>query len=250
MQDAPDYASAHPVTHPGNIAVKRRRTRAVVGDSLWLAVLAIFALVNVLAISGLWIRWISEALTWPSYLLQVNRVPLSKWFIDLTLGVGTMIVPLALLMIAVVLSIIAAAITPVSIARRILGPIVLIAALIPTWNGLASIQRGLRVAVAEEFVIGALLLALGLTIAVLAAWIGMGSRAGGLAAVPIVAFVTVLGPLVALGVLSFADEGTSFILGDGPARTVMSLHWLQSAVVVLSTALAGFLLVRSATYRR
>jgi len=245
MPGAPDAAAPHPATR----AVDRRRGRALTGIVLWAASLALLALVAVLMLLAVRSIALSDALgRFGIGVLEGGRGALPHWFVELV-ATKVMLVPLfALLVVAVLVAIAAAIVAPVSVVRRILGPLVMVVAAVVTWIGLGQVMRGLQRFTPEDVAVGALVLAVALTIAVLGTWIGMGSRASGLAAVPLAAFIGVLLPLIALGAIVL-DPDSSF--GEpGAARTVFALHWLQVVAVVVVTALSGFLLTRTATYRR
>lgn len=234
--------------HPAVAARGRRRVRAIVGAVLWLAVIALFALVTVLVLSGLQSLALARLLAGPSQLLASSGIRLPDWVLPLLAAGPLALPPLLLLGLAVLLSVVAAAVSPTAIVRRLLAPLVVALATVPTWWGVTQVLRALQRLTAEDFALGTLLLGVGLIVAVLGAWVGLGARAGGLAAVAITAFVTVLVPLGSLGLLAISPDRGSFL--DGPGRLVFSLHWLQSVLVVGSTAIAAVLLARAATYRR
>ena len=148
-----------------------------------------------------------------------------------------------------VLSIVASIVTPTAIARRIIAPIVVAGAAVPAWFGARNVLGALRNADVEATAVGAMLLGLALAGVVLGVWIGIGSTAGGLAAVPLVAFIAVLAPLAALGMIAIAGEVANPLV-SGPARAILALHWVASIGLVAAAVLGGAMLARTATYRR
>lgn len=243
MTGAPDAAAPHPAVR----AVARRRGRAIAGLVMWMTCLVVVALVSVLMLLAVRSIAVADALGRLGLGVLESGV-LPRWVAELSAS-GVMLMPLlALLVVAVVIAVAAAIVAPVSIVRRILAPIVIAGAAAVTWIGLGQMMRGLQRFTPDDVAVGALVLAGALAIAVLGTWIGMGSRAAGLGAVPLAAFLGMLLPLVALGAIAIAPD--SSLTRPGAAQTVFALHWLQVVAVVVVTALSGVLLARTATYRR
>lgn len=174
---------------------------------------------------------------------------LPEWTSGLELSRPILFIVVGLYGLAVVLAIIASIVTPTAIARRIIAPIIVAAAVIPAWFGARWVLDALRTADVEATAIGAMLLGLGVSCAVLGVWLGIGSTAGGLAAVPLTAFIAVVAPLAALGAVTLGPE-VSNPLVSGPARAILAMHWIASIALVAAALLGGFMLARTATYRR
>jgi hypothetical protein len=174
---------------------------------------------------------------------------LPDWSTPLELDRPILFIAMAFFAIAVVIAVAASIVTPTAIARRIIAPIVVALATVPGWFGARLVLDAQRIADVESAAVGAMLLGLALSCAVLGVWVGIGSTAGGLAAVPLTAFIGVVAPLAALGVVALGPE-VSNPLVSGPARAIFAMHWIASLALAASALLGGFMLVRTATYRR
>ena len=172
-----------------------------------------------------------------------------EWTAVLELSRPILLIVVGLYGLAVVLAIIASIVTPTAVARRIIAPIIVAAAVVPAWFGARWVLDALRTADVEATAIGAMLLGLGLSCTVLGVWIGIGSTAGGLGAVPLTAFIAVVVPLAALGVVTLGPEVTNPLV-SGPARALLAMHWIASIALVAAALLGGLMLARTATYRR
>ncbi len=233
--------------HPAVAARGRRRVRARIAAVLWMVMLGAVALLQIIAISAVrsldFYRWLTTS---TEQLFRAGAYP--GWLLELAGRSGTLVLSLlGLFAFIIVVAVVAAAISPTAIVRRIIAPIVAIGAVALLWVGVQSVARAYIVLQVEPLAFGALLLGLGLAVAVLSAWVGLGSRAGGLGAVVLAAFLKLLPPLIGLGAVTLGSRD-SFL--DGPSAAVFGLHWLQSAVVVIATIVAGVILLRTATYRR
>ena len=208
--------------HPAVAARGRRRVRARIAAVLWMVMLGAVALLQIIAISAVrsldFYRWLTTS---TEQLFRAGAYP--GWLLELAGRSGTLVLSLlGLFAFIIVVAVVAAAISPTAIVRRIIAPIVAIGAVALLWVGVQSVARAYIVLQVEPLAFGALLLGLGLAVAVLSAWVGLGA--------------------VTLG------SRDSFL--DGPSAAVFGLHWLQSAVVVIATIVAGVILLRTATSRR
>ena len=227
----------------------QRRARAIVGAVLWMLVLVPPTAAGVLLLSGARTRAVELFIQRHIEPRLPDTTTLPEWTLTLELEQTLVLLTVALFGVAVALSIVASIVTPTAIARRIIAPIVVAGAVVPAWFGARNVLGALRNADVEATAVGAMLLGLALAGVVLGVWIGIGSTAGGLAAVPLVAFIAVLAPLAALGMIAIAGEVANPLV-SGPARAILALHWVASIGLVAAAVLGGAMLARTATYRR
>lgn len=237
--------------HPDILARAKRRSRSRASAILWILVVALFVGTAVIGTSGVWAQWLVQALAAPGQgiVALLHQAGLAE--VAILLGRGgpmpSLLAVAVLLLLAVLLAIVAAVLSSISMVRRILAPIFTIGGALVAWSGLTSISSGLVRFQPIDIAWAAMLLGLALTLAVFAVWVGLGGRAAGLGAVVIVGFLTVLAPLVAMGWITMAGGGSS---GLAAGSEILAWHGVQSTLVVVGAVVAVILLLRSATYRR